>query len=295
MGAEKEAEKEASESDEMLTILEKLASGEISVKSAYEELKRLRSLRILRNFARIDTARKERTGIPEIILATGKSEEQVAEIALALAESQGFALVTRASSPSYAKAVREKAERAGFHVEENKVARTILVKHPAHEFKKMGKIAILSAGTADIKVAEEAKIVAQVCGCEIFTAYDVGIAGLHRLSEPLERILSEGVVAIIVVAGMEGALPSVVASLVDIPVIAVPTSVGYGLGGGGFAAILSMIQSCTPGIAVVNIDNGVAAGALAARIARVAAVAKAKAKETAKEAEKEAEKEEKED
>ena len=293
MGAEKEAEKEALESDEMLTILEKLASGEISVKSAYEALKRLRSLRILRNFARIDTARKERTGIPEIILATGKSEEQVAEIALALAESQGFALVTRASSPSYAKAVREKAERAGFHVEENKVARTILVKHPAHEFKKMGKIAILSAGTADIKVAEEAKIVAQVCGCEVLTAYDVGIAGLHRLSEPLERFLSEGVVAIIVVAGMEGALPSVVASLVDIPVIAVPTSVGYGLGGGGIAAILSMIQSCTPGVAVVNIDNGVAAGALAARIARVAAVAKAK--ETAKEAEKEAEKEEKED
>jgi len=293
MGAEEKAEKEALESDEMLTILEKLASGEISVKSAYEALKRLRSLRILRNFARIDTARKERTGIPEIILATGKSEEQVAEIALALAESQGFALVTRVSSPSYAKAVREKAERAGFHVEENKVARTILVKHPSYEFKKVGKIAILSAGTADIKVAEEAKIVAQVCGCEVLTAYDVGIAGLHRLSEPLERILSEGVVAIIVVAGMEGALPSVVASLVDIPVIAVPTSVGYGLGGGGIAAILSMIQSCTPGVAVVNIDNGVAAGALAARIARVAAVAKAK--ETAKEAEKEAEKEEKED
>ena len=293
MEAEEKAEKEALESDEMLTILKKLANGEISVKSAYEALKRLRSLRILRNFARIDTARKERTGIPEIILATGKSEEQVAEIALALAESQGFALVTRASSPSYAKAVREKAERAGFHVEENKVARTILVKHPAYEFKKVGKIAILSAGTADIKVAEEAKIVAQVCGCEVLTAYDVGIAGLHRLSEPLERILSEGVVAIIVVAGMEGALPSVVASLVDIPVIAVPTSVGYGLGGGGIAAILSMIQSCTPGVAVVNIDNGVAAGALAARIARVAAVAKAK--ETAKEAEKEAEKEEKED
>ena len=293
MGAEEKAEKEALESDEMLTILEKLASGEISVKSAYEALKRLRSLRILKNFARIDTARKQRTGIPEIILATGKSEEQVAEIALALAESQGFALVTRASSPSYAKVVREKAERAGFHVEENKVARTILVKHPAHEFKKVGKIAILSAGTADIKVAEEAKIVAQVCGCEVLTAYDVGIAGLHRLSEPLERILSEGVVAIIVVAGMEGALPSVVASLVDIPVIAVPTSVGYGLGGGGIAAILSMIQSCTPGIAVVNIDNGVAAGALAARIARVAAGAKAK--ETAKEAEKEAEKKEKED
>ena len=203
MGAEKEAEKEVSESDEMLTILKKLASGEISVKSAYETLKRLRSLRILKNFARIDIARKQRTGIPEIILATGKSEEQVAEIALALAESQGFALVTRASSPSYAKAVREKAERAGFHVEENKVARTILVKHPAYEFKKVGKIAILSAGTADIKVAEEAKIVAQVCGCEVLTAYDVGIAGLHRLSEPLERFLSEGVVAIIVVAGME--------------------------------------------------------------------------------------------
>ena len=293
MRAEEKAEKEALESDEMLlTILESLASGEISVKSAYETLKRLRSLRILKNFARIDTARKERTGIPEIILATGKSEEQVAEIALALAESQGFALITRASSPSYAKAVREKAERAGFHVEENKVARTILVKHPAYEFKKVGKIAILSAGTADIKVAEEAKIVAQVCGCEVLTAYDVGIAGLHRLSEPLERILSEGVVAIIVVAGMEGALPSVVASLVDIPVIAVPTSVGYGLGGGGIAAILSMIQSCTPGVAVVNIDNGVAAGALAARIAKVVATT---AKETAKEAEKEAEKEEKED
>jgi len=126
----------------------------------------------------------------------------------------------------------------------------------------------MTAGTSDIRVAEEARVVAEEMGCEVVTAYDVGIAGFHRHIGPLRRMLREGVDAIVVVAGMEGALPSVVASLVDVPVIGVPTSVGYGLGGKGVGALTTMLQSCSPGLCVVNIDNGVGAGALAALIAR---------------------------
>ncbi len=136
-----------------------------------------------------------------------------------------------------------------------------------YEFEKTGKIGLIAAGTADLPVAEEARVVAEVCGCEVIKAYDVGIAGIHRLVEPLEEIVNANVAAIIVVAGMEGALPSVVASLVNIPVIGVPTSVGYGLGGKGVAALLSMLQNCSPGLAVVNIDNGVGAGTFAAKCA----------------------------
>jgi NCAIR mutase (PurE)-related protein len=125
----------------------------------------------------------------------------------------------------------------------------------------------MTGGTSDVVVAEEARTIAEEMGCEVITAYDVGIAGFHRHIKPLKRMLQEGVDAIVVVAGMEGALPSVIASLVDVPVIGVPTSVGYGFGAGGVGALTTMLQSCSPGMCVVNIDNGVGAGALAALIA----------------------------
>jgi hypothetical protein len=130
-------------------------------------------------------------------------------------------------------------------------------------------VGILSAGTSDIPVAEEAALLCRELGCRVQTAYDVGVAGLHRLVEPLRAMLQDAPVDVLIVAaGMDGALPSVVVGLVDVPVIGLPTSVGYGMGGGGVAALLGMLQSCTPGLAVVNIDNGIGAGALAARIAR---------------------------
>jgi NCAIR mutase (PurE)-related protein len=135
-------------------------------------------------------------------------------------------------------------------------------------------VGIISAGTSDIPVAEEAAIIAEEMGCQVTCIYDVGVAGLHRLVEPLRNLLSSGVDAIVVAAGMDGALPSVVAGLVPVPVIGLPTSIGYGLGGKGIAALLSMLQTCAPGLSVVNIDNGVGAGTTAALIANRVAQAR---------------------
>jgi NCAIR mutase (PurE)-related protein len=250
-------------------ILKRLARGELSVAEASRALKADR-LKKLQEFARIDLERAQRTGIPEIILALGKSSAEVAAIALAQATATGFALITRAREGDLDE-LRSRlaaAETQGFELEYNPVARTILLKRQGYTFVRRGKIGLLAAGTADRPVAEEARVVAEICGCEVITAYDVGIAGLHRLAAPLEQMLQERVAVLIVVAGMEGALPSVVAGLMDVPVIGVPTSVGYGLGGEGIAALLAMLQSCAPGLAVVNIDNGVGAATFAAKCLR---------------------------
>ena len=251
----------------MEEILKRFASGKISIEEACEELK-FESIRKVKDFARIDINRSYRSGIPEIIFAEGKSSAGVADIAMALATAKGFALISRTREED-AEEIKKRVgeEKEEFEINRNEVAKTILVKKKGYEFEKRGKIGLIAAGTADLPVAEEAKVVAEVCGCEVIKAYDVGIAGIHRLVEPLEQIVNARVAAIIVVAGMEGALPAVVASLVEVPVIGVPTSVGYGLGGKGVAALLSMLQSCSPGLAVVNIDNGVGAGTFAAKCA----------------------------
>lgn len=252
----------------MEEILRKVATGELSVEDAAKKLK-LDFLQRLGDFACLDVGRELRRGVPEIIFAEGKPPALLAEICVAVAEDRDYALTTRVNEEQE-KAVKELALKRGFEVESNELAKTLLVKKKDWAPRKCGKVGVLSAGTADVRVAEEAGVVAEIMGCEVLKAYDVGIAGIHRLKEPLEKFLRAGVVALIVVAGMEGALPSVVASLVDVPVIGVPTSVGYGLGGDGLAALLSMLQSCALGLAVVNIDNGVAAGVFAALIARVA-------------------------
>ena len=249
----------------MEEILKRFASGKIDIEEACKELK-LESIRKVKDFARIDVNRLHRTGIPEIIFAEGKSSAEVADIAMAHATAKGFALISRAKDTETIKKHLGE-EIKDFEIDYNEVAKTLIVKRRGYEFEKRGKIGLIAAGTADIPVAEEARVVAEVCGCEVIKAYDVGIAGIHRLVEPLEEIVNADVAAIIVVAGMEGALPSVVASLVNVPVIGVPTSVGYGLGGKGVAALLSMLQSCSPGLAVVNIDNGVGAGTFAAKCA----------------------------
>jgi hypothetical protein len=248
----------------MEEILKRVARGELSVEEACKELKSERIME-LKDFARIDISRVQRTGIPEIIFAAGKSSDEVADIAMAYATAKDFALISRAREKDAEVLKKRLDEHNDFEVDYDQVARTILVKRRGYAFEQRGKIGIIAAGTADIPVAEEARIVAEVCGCEVIKAYDVGIAGIHRLAAPLEELVNEDVTAIIVVAGMEGALPSVVAGLVDVPVIGVPTSVGYGLGGKGIATLLSMLQSCSPGLAVVNIDNGVGAGTFAAK------------------------------
>jgi hypothetical protein len=166
----------------------------------------------------------------------------------------------------------KEAFQNGVTMEINEKARMVVIKKPTFKISPSGgRIGILAAGTSDIGVAEEARIVAQEMGCTVFSTYDVGVAGIHRLIEPLKQILSEDVDVVVVVAGREGALASVVSGLVDVPVIAVPTSNSYGFGAKGVSALMAMLQSCSLGMAVVNIDGGVVAGAIATLIANRAA------------------------
>ncbi|HXG38497.1 MAG TPA: nickel pincer cofactor biosynthesis protein LarB [Bacteroidota bacterium] len=221
---------------------------------------------ILENFARLDVQRAERTGIPEAVLAEGKTPSQVSSLLIALADRVGIALATRVHAEQAEQILHEIPK--SYKKQYNDTGRTILVTRADYETKSTGgKIAVLAAGTSDLPVAEEARVTAEVMGCEVFTSYDVGVAGIHRLVQPIEEILKRDVSAVVVVAGMEGALPSVVRGLVPVPVIGVPTSIGYGYGGRGEAALMSMLQSCAPGLTVVNIDNGFGAGATAALIA----------------------------
>jgi len=227
---------------------------------------------ILEGFARLDIQRTERTGIPEAILAEGKSTDQVVGALRRMAGGAGIALATRVDEDC-ATAIR-RALRSRLQVHRVSLARTVVVSKKGVAPKLTGGIiAILAAGTSDVPTAEEARVTAEVMGCEVLAHYDVGIAGIHRLLEPLDAVLSKGVSAIVVVAGMEGALPSVVRGLVAVPVIGVPTSTGYGYGGQGQAALMTMLQSCAPGLTVVNIDNGFGAGATAALIANQVALA----------------------
>lgn len=246
-------------------VLKSLLRGEMTLKEAERKLIAL-NVRRIKELAKLDVGRAHRTGVPEVILAEGKSPEIVARAAEAMARASGYALVTRVQD-AHLRALKVKL-RAKFKLEHNPQARTVLVKKGGHVFPKCGKIGVLAAGTSDVPVAEEAAVVAAVMGCEVLKAYDVGVAGIHRLFEPLENMVKAGVSAMVVAAGMEGTLPSLVASLVDIPVIGVPTSTGYGVGGKGLAALLTMLQSCSPGLTVVNVSNGFGGGVAAALIAR---------------------------
>ena len=228
---------------------------------------------LIEGFAKLDVHRDERTGIPEAILAEGKTIDQVVEALRRMADASGVALGTRVSEEC-AKAI-QRALGKKFRIERNVLGRTVVVRKKGVPNRLSGgTIAILAAGTSDIPTAEEARVTAEVMGCKVFAHYDVGIAGIHRLLEPLKEVLTNGVSAMVVVAGMEGALPSVVRGLVTVPVIGVPTSTGYGYGGHGQAALMTMLQSCAPGLTVVNIDNGFGAGATAALVANQVALAR---------------------
>ncbi|MBM4169741.1 MAG: nickel pincer cofactor biosynthesis protein LarB [Ignavibacteria bacterium] len=231
-------------------------------------------LKHIEGFARLDFDRHKRTGIPESILAEGKTTEQIISLVRCFTQKAGYSLTTRIRVEA-ARVVQQQLQ-PDLKIVYNETGRTLVAQRAEHTFEPTGgKIAVLAAGTSDLPVAEEARVTAEVMGCEVMTAYDVGVAGIHRLLKPLEQIHELGVSAVVVVAGMEGALPTVVRGLVPIPVIGVPTSVGYGYGGKGEAALMTMLQSCAPGLTVVNIDNGFGAGATAALIANCVAAAHA--------------------
>jgi hypothetical protein len=253
-------------------VLEKLVKGQISIDDAERRLKIL-AVEEIGNFAKLDVGREFRKGVPEVILAEGKRPEDVAEIALRMLNENGRAILTRAGKEQIDIIRKVTPNDASLQVDDK--AGIVVIKNKGFEVKKTGgEVGILTAGTSDIPVAEEARIVAEEMGCEVVTAYDVGVAGIHRLFPPLKEMVEKDVDVIVVVAGREGALPSVVAGIVDVPIIAVPTSIGYGLGEKGVGPLTAMLQACSLGLAVVNIDNGVAAGAIAALIANRVAKAR---------------------
>ncbi len=219
---------------------------------------------------RIDGSRWQRTGIPEVVHAEHKSDAAIISSLRALVERQGRAMASRVNADRIQDIASELG--ASLAVEVHQAARCIVVaREGAARPSTGGVIGALSAGTSDIPIASEAALMASEMGARVLTFWDVGVAGLHRLMQPLGALSSANVEAIVVAAGMDGALPSVVAGLVDVPVIGLPTSVGYGFGGQGLGALTTMLQSCAPGLVVVNIDNGIGAGATAALIANRAA------------------------
>jgi NCAIR mutase (PurE)-related protein len=240
-------------------LLEAVVAGDTSIDDALRELRQL-PFRTL-EFAHVDTHRHLRTGFPEVVLGEGKTPEQIAAILKELAGGGSTALATRVSPT--AAAIVVPAVPGARHLP---VPRAVVVGPTPAPDRGRGVIAVVSAGTADIPVAEEAALTAELAGNRVERVFDVGVAGLHRLVANRRSI--EDAEIVIVVAGMEGALPSVVGGLFARPVIAVPTSVGYGASLSGIAALLSMLNSCAAGVAVVNIDNGFGAGQMAAMLNR---------------------------
>jgi NCAIR mutase (PurE)-related protein len=240
-------------------LLRQVRQGKVDVEAAVERLRHLPFEDL--GFAKVDHHRALRQGMPEVILGSGKTPEQVVAIGRELLKRSKNLLITRASRETY-RAVKKLARRAEFFPLSGAIRvwgdRTLQGK---------GTIAVVCAGTSDIPVAEEAQVTAEVMGNRVDTLYDVGVAGIHRLLNNRERLTSARV--IICCAGMEGALPSVVGGLVAVPVIAVPTSVGYGASLHGIAALLGMLNSCASNVTVVNIDNGFGAGCVASMINRL--------------------------
>ncbi len=221
---------------------------------------------------RADPGREQRKGVPEVIFGETKETAQIITMARGLLAGSGRAIISRVR-PEVIEALR--AALPEYTLRTRDAARAVVIyEHGYVRRRTGGRVGIISAGTSDIPVAEEAALMAEEMGCDVTCIYDVGVAGLHRLIEPLRNLLASGVDAIVVAAGMDGALPSVVAGLVPVPVIGLPTSIGYGMGGKGVAALLSMLQTCAPGLSVVNIDNGVGAGSTAALIANRVAQAR---------------------
>ncbi|MEW5784167.1 MAG: nickel pincer cofactor biosynthesis protein LarB [Bacillota bacterium] len=240
-------------------LLVHVRQGKLSVEQALERLRALPYEDL--GFAKVDHHRSLRNGFPEVIYCPGKTVEQIVAITRRLADSGGTVLATRAE-PAVFEAVRQVFPQAEYHA----AARAVAIRGE-YSPEPVGSIGLVSAGTADQPVAEEAALTAELMGGRVERIYDVGVAGIHRLLDNREKLFRARV--LVVVAGMEGALASVVGGLVSCPVIAVPTSIGYGAHFNGLAPLLTMLNSCATGVAVVNIDNGFGAGYMAALINRV--------------------------
>lgn len=247
----------------MRNVLRRLVAGELSEDQALAEIRRIQ-LDELGGRARLDLGRYLRRGVPEVVLATGKQPADAARLVVRIATQHGQGLISRMSEAHRA-ALREAAKemRVVEYQTSARVMREGFEPEPAG-----GRVAILTAGTSDVPVAEEVRMVVEACGLEARLEADLGVAGLHRFVAPLAALLEWGADVIVVAAGMDGVLPGLVAGLVDVPVIGLPVSTGYGRGGVGEGALTTMLQSCSTGLVVVNIDNGIGAGAAAVLIAQ---------------------------
>ena len=245
-------------SESLRNLLESVANGRIAPERALETLQSF-SVRSVGDFARIDSHRSLRTGFPEAIYGAGKTPEQIVRIMSAMRDTSDVVMATRVEREAY-EHIRQQLPETCYHP----VARICTL--PCTPKARQGTVGVLCAGTSDLPVAEEAAVTAELWGFQVLRFWDVGVAGIHRLLEHWQEIATADV--LIVVAGMEGALPSVVAGLAEVPVVAVPASVGYGANFQGLAPLLAMLNSCAPGVGVVNIDNGFGAAVLAGKILR---------------------------
>jgi pyridinium-3,5-biscarboxylic acid mononucleotide synthase len=245
--------------EEISEVLEQVKGGALTVDDAMDRLRKLPYEDL--GYAKIDHHRSLRQGLPEVILGRGKRPEQVEGVVRGMLANRHNILITRGDEALYQR-IRQLDSKTEFHA----LSGTIVIRRD-RKIRGKGRVLVVCAGTSDIPVAEEAEVTAGCMGNRVESLYDVGVAGIHRLLGESQRL--RGARVIIVVAGMEGALPSVVAGLVGVPVIAVPTSIGYGASFHGLAALLGMLNSCSPNVAVVNIDNGFGAGYIASMINRL--------------------------
>ena len=263
----------------MREVLRRLVAGEITEDEALAEIRGVQ-LDELAGRARLDLGRYLRRGVPEVVLASGKSPAEAARLVIAMARRQGQGLISRMSE-AHRDELHRAATDAGFSITGHSTSARVT--RPGFEPERIdGKAGILTAGTSDVPVAEEARQVIEACGVDVRLEADLGVAGLHRFVAPLAAMLEWGADVIIVAAGMDGVLPGLVAGLTDVPVIGLPVSTGYGRGGAGEAALDTMLQSCSTGLVVVNIDNGVGAGAAAVLIASRVAQRRRRGRNTAR-------------
>lgn len=246
--------------------LTKLLEKKISIEEA-EKLLRANHIEEVGDLAKLDIFRRTRTGTPEVIFAQNKDTQMVLEITRKFLQSKQYAIISRYNEAQKILLDKTFGKSEDYIIDISELGKILVIKEKSYEFPVMkGIVGIITAGSSDIPIAVEAEVIAKVMGCKVITTYDVGIAGIHRIFSPLSEMIKRGVHVIIVCAGMEGTLPGLVAALVDVPVIGVPISSGYGMGEKGKGALITMLQSCSPGLLVVNIDNGFGAGASAAII-----------------------------